>query len=91
MTIRLSAMFEEHMRRILLNWKSARRRNNNKKKKTKAKGKKKPKKKPNLSNGTGKFLLLHRVSIMIKCNFVLTLFYVQDLPNQNLLPAMRKI
>lgn len=28
MTIRLSAMFEEHMRRIIYNWKSARRREN---------------------------------------------------------------
>lgn len=30
MTIRLSAMFEEHMRRIIYNWKSARRRENTK-------------------------------------------------------------
>lgn len=38
MTIRLSAMFEEHMRRIIYNWKSARRRENiskNKKRKSK--------------------------------------------------------
>lgn len=63
MTIRLSAMFEEHMRRILTNWKSTRRRCNKKvKKKTKAKGKRKQKKKPSLSNGTGKYLLLHRVN-----------------------------
>lgn len=62
MTIRLSAMFEEHMRRILSNWKAARRRTSNKKK-TKAKGKRKQKKKPNLSNGTGKRLLLRRVNV----------------------------
>ncbi|XP_011687322.1 PREDICTED: PH-interacting protein isoform X3 [Wasmannia auropunctata] len=62
MTIRLSAMFEEHMRRILSNWKSARRRTNKthtcNDNKTKVKGKrkqkkKKKKKKPGLSNGTG--------------------------------------
>lgn len=52
MTIRLSAMFEEHMRKIIANWKSARRRNNNAK--AKAKGKGKQKKKHNLTNGTGK-------------------------------------
>lgn len=56
MTVRLSAMFEEHMRRILLNWKSARRRNNNAKTKVKGKGKQKRKRKHNLSNGTGKRL-----------------------------------
>lgn len=54
MTVRLSAMFEEHMRRILLNWKSARRRNDNAK--AKGKGKGKQKRKHNLSNGTGKHL-----------------------------------
>lgn len=50
MTIRLSAMFEEHMRRILYNWKSARRRNetNN----GAAKGKRKNT--PRLTNGAGK-------------------------------------
>ncbi|XP_024885471.1 PH-interacting protein isoform X2 [Temnothorax curvispinosus] len=61
MTIRLSAMFEDHMHRILLNWKSASRRkcNNNKnneknnEKKTRAKRKRRQRKKPNLSNGTG--------------------------------------
>ncbi|XP_011162535.1 PH-interacting protein isoform X2 [Solenopsis invicta] len=60
MTIRLSAMFEDHMHRILLNWKSARRRNKDKNKDNtkpnknkKAKAKKKPRKKPRLSNGTG--------------------------------------
>lgn len=37
MTIRLSAMFEEHMRRIIYNWKSARRRENNAKSKKKGK------------------------------------------------------
>lgn len=62
MTIRLSAMFEEHMRRIVSNWKSARRRNTNKKK-TKVKGKRKQRKKPNLSNGTGKRLLLYCLNI----------------------------
>lgn len=57
-------MFEEHMRRILSNWKSARRRNTNKKKtKEKVKGKRKQRKKPNLSNGTGKRLLLYCVNI----------------------------
>nr|XP_003706685.1 PREDICTED: PH-interacting protein isoform X1 [Megachile rotundata] len=49
MTIRLSAMFEEHMRKIISNWKSARRRNNNKAN-TKGKGKKGP---VRLTNGTG--------------------------------------
>lgn len=34
MTIRLSAMFEEHIRRIIYNWKSARRRETNQKKKS---------------------------------------------------------
>ncbi|XP_029164784.1 PH-interacting protein isoform X2 [Nylanderia fulva] len=53
MTVRLSAMFEEHMRRILLNWKSARRRTNNTKAKVKGKRKQKRKRKHNLSNGTG--------------------------------------
>jgi len=64
-------MFEEHMRRILSNWKSAR---NNKvhkhdddetcKTKAKTKGKrkqKKKKKKPNLSNGTGKRILCNNI------------------------------
>ncbi|GLV31866.1 BRWD3 [Carabus blaptoides fortunei] len=37
MTIRLSAMFEEHMRRIIYNWKSARRREDNAKNKKKGK------------------------------------------------------
>lgn len=67
MTIRLSAMFEEHMRRILSNWKSARRRNNNKKKtktkKTRENRSRRNLKKPNLSNGTGKHLLLQRVNV----------------------------
>lgn len=54
MTIRLSALFEEHMRRIISNWNSARRRNTKAKPKAKAKGKGKQKKKHNLSNGTGK-------------------------------------
>lgn len=49
-------MFEEHMRRILLNWKYARRRTNNAKVNTKRKGRQK--KKPNLTNGTGKYLLM---------------------------------
>lgn len=53
MTIRLSAMFEEHMRKIISNWKSARRRNNNAKN---MKGKAK-KTKVRLTNGTGMFLL----------------------------------
>lgn len=53
MTIRLSAMFEEHMRKIISNWKSARRRNNNK---PNAKGKGKGKKGAvRLTNGTGTF------------------------------------
>ncbi|EFN89603.1 PH-interacting protein isoform X2 [Harpegnathos saltator] len=51
MTIRLSAMFEEHMRRILSTWKTARKRNNNNVK-TNTKGKGKQKKKHNLTNGT---------------------------------------
>ncbi|XP_011333353.2 PH-interacting protein isoform X2 [Ooceraea biroi] len=50
MTMRLSAMFEEHMRKILSNWKSRRRANNAKKKKGKGKQKKR---KHRLSNGTG--------------------------------------
>lgn len=62
MTIRLSAMFEEHMRRILSNWKSARRRNNNVKTNTKGKGKQK--RKHNLTNGTGKHSSLFRVYLM---------------------------
>lgn len=49
MTIRLSAMFEEHMRKIISSWKSARRRNNNRSN-VKGKGKKG---KVRLSNGTG--------------------------------------
>nr|XP_033340123.1 PH-interacting protein [Megalopta genalis] len=49
MTIRLSAMFEEHMRKIISNWKSARRRNNNR---SNAKGKGKTGK-VRLPNGTG--------------------------------------
>ncbi|KZC10837.1 PH-interacting protein, partial [Dufourea novaeangliae] len=53
MTIRLSAMFEEHMRKIVSNWKSARRRNNNNNR-SNAKGKgKKGKSRVRLSNGTG--------------------------------------
>lgn len=70
MTIRLSAMFEDHMHRILLNWKSARRRNKDKNKDNtkpnknkKAKAKKKPRKKPRLSNGTGK--LIHASSVNV--------------------------
>lgn len=55
-------MFEEHMRRILSNWKSARRRNINAKTKVKGKGKQKRKRKTerkhNLSNGTGKHLYI---------------------------------
>ncbi|KAG7201707.1 hypothetical protein KM043_004433 [Ampulex compressa] len=50
MTIRLSAMFEEHMRRIISNWKSARRRNNSTRLNKKPKGKKG---KLRLTNGTG--------------------------------------
>lgn len=72
MTIRLSAMFEDHMHRILLNWKSGRRnrdkthnRDDTHNKKTKAKAKRKPKKKSNLSNGTGKRLLLPRVNVCV--------------------------
>ncbi|KAL0133738.1 hypothetical protein PUN28_001006 [Cardiocondyla obscurior] len=56
MTIRLSAMFEEHMRRILSNWNSARKLNNNKtntKAKERPRRRKRQKKKPKLSNGTG--------------------------------------
>ncbi|XP_076177700.1 bromodomain and WD repeat-containing protein [Ptiloglossa arizonensis] len=49
MTIRLSAMFEEHMRKIISTWKSARRRNNNRTN-TKGKGRKG---KVRLTNGTG--------------------------------------
>ncbi|XP_076220915.1 bromodomain and WD repeat-containing protein isoform X2 [Nomia melanderi] len=49
MTIRLSAMFEEHMRKIISSWKSARRRNNNRSN-VKGKGKKG---KVRLPNGTG--------------------------------------
>lgn len=78
-------MFEDHMHRILLNWKSARRRNTNKKK-TKVKRKRKQKRKPNLSNGTGKHFIIascKRDAIKYK------LFYVQDLPNQNLLLVMK--
>lgn len=60
-------MFEEHMRRILLNWKSARRRNDNAKTKVKGKGKQKRKRKTerkhNLSNGTGKHLYVLLVCI----------------------------
>lgn len=64
-------MFEDHMHRILLNWKSASRRkcNNNKnneknsEKKTRAKRKRRQRKKPNLSNGTGKRLLMNRVNV----------------------------
>ncbi|KAL2733024.1 PH-interacting protein [Vespula maculifrons] len=50
MTIRLSAMFEEHMRKIVSNWKSARRRNNNAKVNVKTKVQKR---KQRLTNGTG--------------------------------------
>lgn len=46
-------MFEEHMRKIISNWKSARRRNTNAKN---MKGKAK-KTKVRLTNGTGMFLL----------------------------------
>ncbi|XP_017883326.1 PH-interacting protein isoform X2 [Ceratina calcarata] len=49
MTIRLSAMFEEHMRKILSNWKSARKRNTNAKN-TKGKARRG---KVRLTNGTG--------------------------------------
>lgn len=52
MTIRLSAMFEEHMRKIVSNWKSARRRNNNAKVNVKTKVQKR---KQRLTNGTGNF------------------------------------
>ena len=55
MTIRLSAMFEEHMRKIISNWKSARRRNNNAKN---MKGKAK-KTKVRLTNGTGTFYYIN--------------------------------
>jgi len=59
MTIRLSAMFEEHMRRILTSWKSAHKLSETKKTKPKGKKKqKKKKKKTNLSNGTGTYYLL---------------------------------
>ena len=54
MTIRLSAMFDEHMRRIISNWKSARRRTEY----AKSKGKAKPSArnvKTRLTNGAGKF------------------------------------
>lgn len=52
MTIRLSAMFEEHMRRILYNWKSARRRNDINNGAAKAKGKTSTR----LTNGAGEIL-----------------------------------
>lgn len=61
MTIRLSAMFEEHMRKIISNWKSARRRNNNKTN-TKGKGKKG---KVRLTNGTGMFRFLRIMFALI--------------------------
>lgn len=48
-------MFEEHMRKVLSNWKSARRRNNAK---TNIKRKGKQKGKQSLTNGTGKYLTL---------------------------------
>lgn len=56
MTVRLSAMFEEHMRRILSIWKSACKRNeyNDNVKTKKTKGKRKQKRKHKLSNGTSK-------------------------------------
>jgi len=74
MTIRLSAMFEEHMRRILTSWKSAHKQSETKK--TKPKGKKKQKnkkKKTNLSNGTGKYLLL--ITDLCKHNAIKYKFY----------------
>lgn len=55
------------MRRILSNWKSARRRSSNTKVKGKVKGKGKQKRKHNLSNGTGKCL---RVIVSYKCNVI---------------------
>lgn len=54
MTIRLSAMFEEHMRRIISTWKSARRRTENAKAKAKAKSQGRSVK-ARLTNGAGKF------------------------------------
>lgn len=45
-------MFEEHMRKIVSNWKSARRRNNNAKVNVKTKVQKR---KQRLTNGTGNF------------------------------------
>lgn len=63
MTIRLSAMFEEHMGRIISNWKSARRRNNNAKN-TKGKAKRG---KVRLTNGTG-MLSLYQLKIFDKIN-----------------------
>ncbi|XP_012278096.1 PH-interacting protein isoform X2 [Orussus abietinus] len=53
MTIRLSAMFEEHMRRIVSNWKSARRRSENARAKAKANNTGK-KGKARLTNGPSK-------------------------------------
>lgn len=75
------------MRRILSNWKSARRRNNNAKANTKGKGKQK--KKHNLTNGTGKRLLLHRMNIKQQyMNNPILLFYVQDLDRSPLIVTM---
>lgn len=48
-------MFEEHMRKIVSNWKSARRRNNNAKVNVKTKVQKR---KQRLTNGTGNFCSL---------------------------------
>lgn len=54
-------MFEEHMRKIISNWKSARRRNNNK---ANAKGKGR-KGKVRLTNGTGTFSFVATIPILI--------------------------
>lgn len=54
-------MFEEHMRKIISNWKSARRRNNNTKN-TKGKGRRG---KVRLTNGTGMFSLYQFISFFI--------------------------
>ena len=53
MTIRLSAMFEELMRRVIYNWKSSKRRALNVKNAGKAKGKSKAKRGKKLTNGAG--------------------------------------
>lgn len=84
MTIRLSAMFEEHIRRIISTWKSAQRCNNN----TKTKRNKKNKKgKQPLTNGTGEYSsIVSRINLTRENIYRST--YIQDLPSRNLSVAM---